>query len=85
MLLESFEPVKGEFQFATAITTSKEEELQAFFDDAVNHSSPCVAMLSAITTCKEEELQAFFDDAVNHRWGAGLVGNYGGERVTVNL
>ncbi|CAI5523747.1 unnamed protein product [Closterium sp. Naga37s-1] len=38
LLLESFEPAKGEFQFATAITTSKEEELQAFFDDAVNHS-----------------------------------------------
>ncbi|CAI5966179.1 unnamed protein product [Closterium sp. NIES-65] len=38
LLLESFEAAKGEFQFATAITTSKEEELQAFFDDAVNHS-----------------------------------------------
>ncbi|CAI5466458.1 unnamed protein product [Closterium sp. Yama58-4] len=38
LLLESFEPAKGEFQFATSITTNKEEELQAFFDDAVNHS-----------------------------------------------
>ncbi|GJP63209.1 hypothetical protein CLOP_g20272 [Closterium sp. NIES-67] len=38
LLLGSFEPVKGEFQFATSIATNKEEELQAFFDDAVNHS-----------------------------------------------
>lgn len=38
LLYESFEETKGEFQFATAITTRDTEEMQAFLNDAVSHS-----------------------------------------------
>ena len=38
LLYGAFEEVKGEFQFATAVTTRDIEEIQTFLNEAVNSS-----------------------------------------------